>query len=182
MLLLQGDAAAAPLVLHTLTAACQNDHNCKWLAKHGAAVTVANLLFSTSSDTVFEALCLLYTMTTEEEARKAVGQACAKVTAPSTASAVQQIFVILAASNAGVLCCGPSIIALVTATGLVSPRHASTHERSQHKLSAQRLCTSTHTCQLAISASASICPTRQRRCLNSRKGLSTASSCHCSCH
>lgn len=88
-------------MLHTLTAACQNDYNCKWLAKHGTVEAAAKLLFSKHSETVFEVLCLLYTMTTEEEARLAMGHACSKSQTPNSASAVEQLFTILSTGNAG---------------------------------------------------------------------------------
>lgn len=101
ILLLQEDARFLVPVLHTLTAACQNDYNCKWLAKHGTIEAAAKLLFSKHSETVFQALCLLYTMTTEEEARLAVGHACSKSQTPKSASAVEQLFMILSTGNAG---------------------------------------------------------------------------------
>ena len=115
--LLQADASSVVSVVHALTAACQNDYNCKWLAKHGTAEAAVKLLFSTHSDTVFEVLCLLYTMTTEEEARLAVGQACSRSQTSGSASAVEQLFAILSAEDAGgltwlkshniILCCSP---------------------------------------------------------------------------
>ena len=104
-LLLQGDATTAVPVIRALTAACQNDYNCKWLAKQGPLTAVVKLLSSQHSSTVFEAVCLLYTMTTEEEARLAVGQACASSQTGVSASAVQQLFGILSAGNAGGWCC-----------------------------------------------------------------------------
>lgn len=91
-------------VLRALTAACQNDYNCKWLAKQGTVQAALKLLHSQSHASVFEVLCLLYAMTTEEEARLVVGQACANTDRDSATSAVAQLFAILLADNAGVHC------------------------------------------------------------------------------
>jgi len=88
-------------VLHALTAACQNDYNCKDVARQGTACLVAGLLFHSSSEVAFEALCLLYTLTTETEARLAVGQALVKAPESEDAAPISQAFALMAAGNAG---------------------------------------------------------------------------------
>lgn len=103
--LLQDVSSAHPALLRALTAACQNDYNCKAAAKQGAAELAAGLLSSISSDAVFEAVCLLYTLTTQAEARLAVGKALVKTSSPQEASAVGQLFVLLASPNPGEYVC-----------------------------------------------------------------------------
>ena len=102
---LQDISSAYPALLRAVTAACQNDYNCKAAAKQGAAGLAASLLSSSSSDTVFEAVCLLYTLTTQAEARLAVGKALVKTSGPQDASAVGQLFVLLASPNPGQYVC-----------------------------------------------------------------------------
>lgn len=99
--LLQDIASAYPALLRALTAACQNDYNCKVAAKQGAAGLAAGLLSSSSSETVFEAVCLLYTLTTQAEARLAVGQALFKTAGAEERPAVGQLLVLLASPNPG---------------------------------------------------------------------------------
>lgn len=93
--------SAFPALLRALVVACQNDYNCKAAAKQGAAGLAAKLLSSNSTETVFEAVCLLYTLTTEADARIAVGQALVKTQCLRELSAVDQLFFLLAASDAG---------------------------------------------------------------------------------
>ena len=92
-------------MLRALTAACQNDYNCKAAAKQGAAGVAINLLSSSSCDTVFEAVCLLYTLTTQAEARSAVGKALVKTAGPQGTSAVDQLFVLVASPKPGQCIC-----------------------------------------------------------------------------
>ena len=93
--------AAHPALLRALTAACQNDYNCKAVARQGAAGLAAALLSDSSSDTVFAAVCFMYTLTTQAEARLAVGQALAKVAGAELACPVGQLICLLAVANAG---------------------------------------------------------------------------------
>lgn len=99
--LLQDISSAYPAVLRALTAACQNDYNCKAAARQGAAGLAAMLLPSSCSETGFEAVRLLYTMTTQAEARLAVGKALANRDSPHETPAVDQLFLLLASSDAG---------------------------------------------------------------------------------
>ena len=95
---------ACPPVLRALTAACQNDYNSKAVAKQGGASVATKLLLSTNTEVVFEAVCLLYTLTTEAEARLAVGQALVKAAEPGDAVAVSQLFALMAGRDAGAVC------------------------------------------------------------------------------
>lgn len=99
--MLQDITSAYPALLRALTAACQNDYNCKVAAKQGAAGLAAGLLSSSSSDAVFEAVCLLYTLTTQAEARLAVGKALIKTAGLEERPAVGQLLVLVASSNPG---------------------------------------------------------------------------------
>ncbi|DBA68482.1 TPA: hypothetical protein ACH3X2_013769 [Trebouxia sp. C0005] len=100
-LLLKELGAACSPVLRALTAACQNDYNCRGVARQGAASLVAGFMFSSSSDVAFEALCLLYTLTTETEARLVVGQALVRALESEDAAPISQLFALMAAGNAG---------------------------------------------------------------------------------
>lgn len=92
---------ALPAVLRTLTAACQNDYNCKAVVKQGTPSLAAGLLSNNSSEVAFEALCLMYTLTTESDARLAVGGALVKATQSRETVPVGQLFTLMAAGNAG---------------------------------------------------------------------------------
>ncbi|KAL0026310.1 hypothetical protein WJX77_010157 [Trebouxia sp. C0004] len=100
-LLLKELGVACPPALRALTAACQNDYNCKDVARQGTASLVAGFLFHSSSEVAFEALCLLYTLTTETEARLAVGQALLKAPESEDTAHISQLFALIAAGNAG---------------------------------------------------------------------------------
>ena len=101
----QDISSAYPALLRALTAACQNDYSCKAAAKQGAAGLAAGLVSAGSSDTVFEAVCLLYTLTTQAEARLAVGKALVKTSGPEDAPAVSQLLLLVADSNPGQYFC-----------------------------------------------------------------------------
>ena len=88
-------------VLRALTAACQNDYNCRDVARQGTSRWFAGLLFHSSSEVAFEALCLLYTLTTETEARLVVGQTLIKAPESEDAAPISQLFALMAAGNAG---------------------------------------------------------------------------------
>lgn len=90
-------------MLHALTAACQNNYNCKAVAKQDVASLAARLLFNNSNEVVFDAVCLLYTLTTESEARLAVGQALVKTAGSGGSVAVDQLFAIVTGRDAGVM-------------------------------------------------------------------------------
>ena len=90
-----------PVLLKTLTEACQNDYNCKAAAKQGAAGSAAMLLACACSQTVHAAAVLLYTLTTETEARLVVGKALAMTASPHQTSAVDQLFKLLTSSLPG---------------------------------------------------------------------------------
>lgn len=107
-------AACSP-VLRALTAACQNDYNCRGVARQGAASLVAGFMFSSSSDVAFEALCLLYTLTTETEARLVVGQALVRALESEDAAPISQLFALMAAGNAGALVFSGAICNVSTA-------------------------------------------------------------------
>ena len=102
-------------VLHALTAACQNDYNCKEVARQGTASLVAGLLFHSSCEVAFEALCLLYTLTTETKARLAVGQALAKAPDSEDGAPISGLFALMAAGNAGALIFSCAICGVSTA-------------------------------------------------------------------
>ena len=101
-------------VLRALTAACQNDYNCREVARQGTASLVAGFLFSSISEVAFEALCLLYTLTTETEARLAVGQALVKAPESEDAAPVSQLFVLMATGNAGAVIFSCAVCGLST--------------------------------------------------------------------
>ena len=94
-------SSAFPALLRVLVAACRNDYNCKAAAKQGAAGLAAKLLSSNSTETVFESVCLLYTLTTVAETRLAVGQALVRTQCLQETPAVDQLIVLLATSDAG---------------------------------------------------------------------------------
>ncbi|DBA95261.1 TPA: hypothetical protein ACH3X3_013155 [Trebouxia sp. C0006] len=100
-LLLKELGVACSPVLRALTAACQNDYNCRDVARQGTSRWFAGLLFHSSSEVAFEALCLLYTLTTETEARLAVGQTLIKAPESEDAAPISQLFALMAAGNAG---------------------------------------------------------------------------------
>lgn len=106
---MQDVTSAYPALLRALTAACQNDYNCKVAAKQGAAGVATGLLSSGSSETVFEAVCLLYTLTTQAEARLAVGKALTKTSSPEEHPAVGQLLVLVASTNPGQCVCFHSL-------------------------------------------------------------------------
>ena len=95
---------ALPALLRTLTAACQNDYNCKAVVKQDTQSLAAGLLFDSSSEVAFETLCLMYTLTTESDARLAVGGALVRATSPTQGVPVSQLFTLMAAGNAGTAC------------------------------------------------------------------------------
>ena len=93
--------AALPAILRALTAACQNDYNCKAVAKQGSAHQIALLLTGSSQEAAFEALCLLYTLTTDAEARLAVASALVKESQPNGALPMELLFAMVAKGDAG---------------------------------------------------------------------------------
>ena len=123
-------------MLRGLTAACQNDYNCKAAAKQGAAALAAGLLSARSSDTVLEAVCLLYTLTTQAEARLAVGKALVKTSGPEETPAVGQLFVLVADSNPGQSICSHNSCHTILAASCMHCVWLECHGTSAH-------CTST---------------------------------------
>ncbi len=101
--------------LRALTAACQNDYNCREVVRQGTASLVAGFLFNSGSEVAFEALCLLYTLTTETEARLVVGQALVRAPEPEDAAPISQLIALMAAGNAGAVIFAHAICGTSTA-------------------------------------------------------------------
>ncbi len=106
---------ASSSVLRAVTTACQNDYNCRDVARQGTASLVAGFLFNSGSEVAFEALCLLYTLTTETEARLVVGQALVKAPEFEDSAPISQLFALMAAGNAGALIFSCAICGVSTA-------------------------------------------------------------------